>query len=393
MKPVSTALEGFGTTIFSTMSALAEEHGAINLGQGFPDEDGPADVRSVASDAILQGPNQYPPMAGLPELRQSVAQNSQRFYGIDVDWRTETLVTSGATEALTASLLGLLNPGDEVVIIEPAYDCYLPIIRLAGAVPRFIRLSPPEWDFPIEDLRRAVSEKTKALILNSPMNPTGKVFNINELKYISNILIENDCYAICDEVYEHLTYDGLDHIPLRSLPGMAERTVRIGSAGKTFSLTGWKVGYVSGPAPLIAAITRAHQFITFTTPPNLQIAVAYGLQKDDAYFRGLADGMQDRRDILVSGLGGLGFSVSPVGGTYFAVADIRSIGFQGTDFEFCEAITRQARVGAIPVSAFYEENGPENFVRFCFCKRREVLAEAVSRLESFFSLERGKGSA
>lgn len=393
MKPVSRALEGFGTTIFATMSALSQECDAINLGQGFPDEDGPEDVRSLASDAILNGPNQYPPMAGLPALRQAVAQSNRRFYGIDLDWQTETLVTSGATEALTASLLGLLNPGDEVVLIEPAYDCYLPIIRLAGAVPRFIRLSPPEWDFPIERLRQVISKKTKALILNTPMNPTGKVFSYNELEEISRILREYDCYAICDEVYEHLVFDGVDHIPLMSLPGMAERTVRVGSAGKTFSLTGWKVGYLSGPPPLIAAIARAHQFITFTTPPNLQMAVAYGLNKNDDYFDGLAHDMAERRDILVSGLEGLGFSVSPVGGTYFVVADISSIGFVGPDVEFCKEITRQARVAAIPLSAFYDGTGPENFVRFCFCKRKDVLAEAVSRLESFFSLERSKGTA
>lgn len=393
MKPVSRALEAFGTTIFSTMSALCEEHGAINLGQGFPDEDGPADVRSVASDAIMEASNQYPPMAGLPQLRQSVAQHNKRFYGIETDWRTQTLVTSGATEALTASLLGLLNPGDEVVIIEPAYDCYLPVIRMAGAVPRFIRLLPSDWDFPVEELRRTVTEKTKAIVLNSPMNPTGKVFNHNELGEISKILVEYDVYAICDEVYEHLIFDGVGHVPLMSLPGMEERTVRVGSAGKTFSLTGWKVGYVSGPATMITAITRAHQFITFTTPPNLQKAVAYGLQKEDAYFRDLADGMQARRDILVSGLKAIGFSVSPVGGTYFAIADIQPIGFEGSDVEFCETITREAGVGAIPVSAFYEEAGPQNFVRFCFCKRKEVLIEAVRRLESFFSLERRKGSA
>ena len=393
MKPLNAALEAFGTTVFSTMSALCEKYDAINLGQGFPDQDGPEDVRGVASNALLKGPNQYPPMTGLPMLRQSVAENNYRFYGIEVEWQTETLVTSGATEALTASLLGLLNPGDEVVIIEPAYDCYLPIIRLAGAVPRFIRLSPPDWRLPIQELRRIVGQKTKAIVLNSPMNPTGKVFSYSELNEISEILVDNDCYAICDEVYEHLIFDGAKHIPLMRLPGMAERTVRVGSAGKTFSLTGWKVGYLSGPASMIAAIARAHQYITFTTPPNLQMAVAYGLQKDNTYFEGLAAGMQAKRDALVSGLESIGFSVSPVGGTYFAVADIRSVGFEGTDDEFCQMITRQARVGAIPLSAFYEEAGPKNFVRFCFCKREEILAEAVDRLDRFFSLERGKGSA
>lgn len=384
MKSFNAALEDVGTTIFTVMSTLANECGAINLGQGFPDEDGPEDVRAEAARAVIDGPNQYPPMAGLPELRRSVGENNMRFYGLDMDWKTQILVTSGATEALTASLLALLNPGDEVVLFEPVYDCYLPIIRLAGARARFVRLSPPQWSLPIDALRAAVGPNTKAVVLNSPMNPTGKVFNKNELLEISKVIIENDCYAICDEVYEHLVFDGLSHIPLMSLPGMAERTLRIGSAGKTFSLTGWKVGYLSGPAQMIEAVSRAHQFITFTTPPNLQRAVAFGLAKEEAYFDGLAADLQIKRDMLVSGLAGIGMDVAPSHGTYFVNADIRSLGYEGTDSEFCAMITREAGVAAIPVSAFYAENGPRHMVRFCFCKRGEVLEEAVERLAAFF---------
>lgn len=384
LKPVNTALEGVGTTIFTVMSALAQEWGAINLGQGFPDEDGPADVREEAARAVVDGPNQYPPMAGLPELRRAVSENNKRFYGFDVDWKTQVLITSGATEALTASLLALLNPGDEVVLFEPAYDSYLPIVQLAGARARFVRLSPPDWSLPVEALRAAIGPDTKAVVLNSPMNPTGKVFNKKELSEISKLIVENDCYAICDEVYEHLVFDGLSHIPLMSLPGMAERTIRVGSAGKTFSLTGWKVGYLTGPARLIEAVGRAHQFITFTTPPNLQHAVAYALAKDEAYFKGLAADLQGKRDLLVDGLMGIGMKISPAQGTYFVNADIRSLGYDGTDSEFCTMITREARVAAIPVSAFYAEDGPRHLVRFCFCKRRDVLGEAVGRLAAFF---------
>ncbi|HRJ61164.1 MAG TPA: aminotransferase class I/II-fold pyridoxal phosphate-dependent enzyme, partial [Azospirillaceae bacterium] len=276
------------TTIFEVMSRLAEEHQAVNLGQGFPDDRGPADVLAEAERALRDDSNQYPSMMGTPALRQALAGHAKRFYGLDLDWRTQTLVTSGATEALAACLLGLLSPGDEVVLFEPLYDSYLPIVRLAGAVPKFVQLQPPNWSFTARDLERAFSPKTKLVLINDPLNPAGKAFTVEELDLLASFIERYDALAVCDEVYEHIVFDGRPHVPLITRPGMAERCLKIGSAGKTFSLTGWKVGYVTGPARLIAPAAKAHQFLTFTTPPNLQSAVAYGLNKDDGYFSGLA---------------------------------------------------------------------------------------------------------
>jgi N-succinyldiaminopimelate aminotransferase len=383
LKPVNEVIGALGTTVFTVMSALSVDHGAINLGQGFPDEDGPADVREAAARAAIDGPNQYPPMMGLPLLRQAVADHNRRFYGLDVDWQTQVLVTSGATEALTASLLALLRPGDEVVLIEPVYDSYLPIVQLAGAVPRMVRLRPPEWSLPEVELRSAFGPRTKLVVMNSPMNPTGKVFSDAELALVADLAIRHDAYVICDEVYEHLVFSGARHVPLMTLPGMAERTIRIGSAGKTFSLTGWKVGYLTGAADLIGAVAKAHQFITFTTPPSLQAAVAQGLGKDDGYFAGLAAAMERKRDRLVAGLRDVGFDVLPSQGTYFANVDFRPLWNQGSDVEFAMKLVREARVGTIPVSAFYPADPPGHLVRFCFCKRDEVLDEAVARLRMF----------
>ena len=384
MKPFNGTISGLGTTIFTTMSALSVEHDAINLGQGFPDEDGPEDILETAARHIQSGPNQYPPMMGVPSLRQAVAEHNRRFHDLDVDWRDQVLVTSGATEALTASLLALLNPGDEVVLLEPAYDCYLPIVALAGAIPKFVRLEPPDWVLPIDALRDALSRQTKVIILNSPMNPNGKVFQRSELEHIAALLEEFDAYAICDEVYEHLVFSDAVHIPLMTLPGMANRCLRIGSAGKTFSLTGWKVGYVTGSPALIRAVAKAHQFITFTTPPNLQEAVAFGLGKPDSYFSDLATELQSKRDHLSAGLADVGFDVGETMGTYFLTADIRSFGIADTDAEFSEKLVREARVGTVPVSAFYAANGPKHWVRFCFCKKTEVLDDAINRLKAFF---------
>ncbi len=307
VKPANELLSGIGTTIFTVMSALATQHGAINLGQGFPDGDGPPDVLAAAAAALADGRNQYPPLTGVPELRQAVAAANARFYGLDVDPVTEVVVTSGATEAITASLMALLNPGDEVVLIEPLYDTYLPIVRMLGAVPRLVRLQPPRWELPRAELAAAFGPKTKAILLNTPMNPTSKVFTGAELAFIADLLVKHDAYAVCDEVYEHLTYDGWRHIPLMTLPGLRERCLRIGSAGKTFSLTGWKIGYITAPAPLALLAARAHQNLTFTTPPNLQRAVAVGLAKDDAYFAGLSSTLQAKRDRLASGWRGWGW--------------------------------------------------------------------------------------
>jgi N-succinyldiaminopimelate aminotransferase len=384
VKPANSVLGGYGTTIFTVMSALAAEHQAINLGQGFPDEDGPEDVRRVAAEALLAGPNQYPPMTGLPELRRAVAEHNRRFYGLEADVGAEVLVTSGATEALAACLFGLLEPGDEAILLEPLYDSYLPIVRRAGAVPRLVRLEPPDWALPEAALAAAFGPRTKLLLLNTPMNPTGKVFSRGELEFVADLLRRHDAYAVCDEVYEHLVYDGRRHVPLMTLPGMRERTARIGSAGKTFSLTGWKVGYVTAAPALLAPVAKAHQFLTFTTPPDLQRAVAYGLGKDDAYFASLASGLQAKRDLLAGGLERLGFGVLGVEGSYFVSADFRPLGFAGDDAAFCRHIITEAGVAAIPVSAFYESGDVRHLARFCFCKREEVLREALDRLARHF---------
>ena len=384
MKQANNILSGYGTTVFEVMSRLAIEHQSINLGQGFPDEDGPEDVRQVAADALMAGPNQYPPMLGIPELRQAVAAHGQHHYGLDVDWETEVMVASGATEVLTGCMLGLIEPGDEVVLIEPLYDCYLPIIRRAGGVPKMVRIEPPDWTLPREALAAAFSGKTKLILLNNPMNPAAKVFTDDELSFIAELVIAHDAYAVCDEVYEHIAFDGRGHTPLMTLPGMRDRAIKIGSAGKTFSLTGWKVGYATATPEVLAPIAKAHQFVTFTTPPNLQKAVAYGLGKDDAYFQGLSDEMQAKRDRFAVGLNKLGFGLIDCQGTYFMFADFRPLGFDGDDVAFCQHITTEAGVTAVPVSAFYLENGPKHFVRFCFSKKNEVLDAAIDRLEKHF---------
>ena len=388
VKTPNSLLSATGTTIFTVMSALANQHGSINLGQGFPDTEGPEDVIQAAADALRDGRNQYPPMTGVPELRQAVAHANARFYGLDVDPVTEVVVTSGATEAITACLMALLDPGDEVVVIEPLYDTYLPVIRMLGAVPRIVRLSPPKWELPRAQLAAAFGSKTKAILLNTPMNPTGKVFTAAELAFIADLLVRHDAFAVCDEVYEHLTFDGWKHIPLMTLPGMRERCLRIGSAGKTFSLTGWKIGYVSGPAALVSIVAKAHQNLTFTTPPNLQRAVAVGLAKPDAYFEKLGADLAERRDRLSEGLTRIGFGVLPAQGSYFVSADFRPLGFIGDDVAFCRHITEHARVTAIPVSAFYEGEAPRHYARFAFCKKFEVLDQAVARLDEHFSAKR-----
>jgi aspartate/methionine/tyrosine aminotransferase len=369
------------------MSALAVRHGSINLGQGFPDTDGPADVLQAAADALMDGRNQYPPLTGVPELREAVSQANARFYGLTVDPASEVVVTSGATEAITACLMAVLDPGDEIVLIEPLYDTYAPVARMLGAVPRFVRLSPPAWELPRAALAAAFGPRTKAILLNTPMNPTGKVFTAAELAFVADLLVQHDAYAICDEVYEHLTFDGARHVPLMTFPGLRDRVMRIGSAGKTFSLTGWKVGYVTAPAALAAVVAKAHQNLTFTTPPNLQRAVAHGLAKDDSYFVGIGAALQAKRDRLAEGLAGLGFGVLPTSGSYFLTTDFSPLGFAGDDAAFCRHITEHAGVTAIPVSAFYDQpDAPVHFARFAFCKREAVLDEAVARLRQHFGV-------
>ncbi len=385
MRPGNAILSSYGTTIFEVMSRLAREHKAINLGQGFPDGNGPDDVRAAAASALEDRPNQYPPMLGVPELRQAVAANNARFYDLHVDWQSEVMVTSGATEALAASLFGLINPGDEVVLIEPLYDSYLPIVRQAGGVPRLVRLQPPEWTLPRAALSATFGPRTKLVVINSPMNPTGKVFSRSDLDCIADLLRRYDAYAVCDEVYEHLSFDDVAHVPLMSIDGMRERCVRIGSAGKTFSLTGWKVGYVTASPHLLAPIAKSHQFLTFTTPPNLQYAVAFGLAKGDAYFSDLSASLAAKRDRLTNALTEISFDVLPCQGTYFLTAGFGRLGFDGDDEAFCRHITLAAGVAAVPTSAFYAENAARRFVRFCFCKDDDVLDEAASRLARLFA--------
>ena len=386
MKPGNEILAEYGTTVFEVMSRLAIEHGAINLGQGFPDDNGPDDVRAKAAEAVLAGPNQYPPMLGVAELRQAVAAHAARFYGLEVDWQTEVMVTSGATESLAACILGLLNPGDEVVLFEPLYDSYVPMIRRAGGLPRFVRLEPPDWRLDPDRLAQAFSDKTKFVLLNNPLNPAAKVFSERELGWIAEQVIRHDAYAVCDEVYEHIVFSGARHVPLMSLAGMRERCLRIGSAGKTFSLTGWKVGYTTAAPELLARVAKAHQFVTFTTAPNLQRAVAYGLGKDDAYFSGLARGMEDKRDLIRDGLTQAGFQPAICDGSYFLNADFRALGFNGDDVDFCRYITTEVGVTAVPVSAFFDgDDGPKSLVRFCFCKQDEILEQAVAKLAAHFA--------
>ena len=383
MKSTNPVYTGLPMTIFEVMSRLAITHGAINLGQGFPDVDGPADVKQLAADELVSGLNQYPPMMGLVDLRKAVAEANRRFYGLDVDWQSEMLVTSGATEALSDCMAGLIVPGDEVVLIEPLYDCYLPLVRRAGGIPRLVRVTPPDWTLDRDALAAAFGPRTKAILINNPMNPAAKVFSPEELSLIVDLCVRHDAIAICDEVYEHIVFDRRRHIPLMTLPGMRERSVRIGSAGKTFSLTGWKVGYVTAPPHLLEPITKAHQFTTFTTPPNLQKAVTFGLAKGDDYYAALAGELEKKRDRFAAGIAALGFDVAPCAGTYFITADVSPLRLNEGDADLCKRMTVEAGVAAVPMSAFYDAEGPRQFVRFCFSKRDAILDQAVDRLATW----------
>ncbi|MCR6631110.1 MAG: aminotransferase [Magnetospirillum sp.] len=369
-----------GTTIFETMSRLANTHGAVNLGQGFPEGLEPAALVERLAQADRAGPHQYPSMMGTPSLRQAVADHETRAWGLATR-PEQVMVTSGATEALAACFFGLIEPGDEVVLIEPLYDSYLPIIRRAGGTPKLVRVEPPHWTLPREQLTAAFGPRTRLLVLNSPTNPCGKVYDADELAFIADLLDRHDCLAVCDEVYEHLTFDGRRHIPLASLPGMRARAVKIGSAGKIFSLTGWKVGWVVAETEVLAPIAKAHQFLTFTTPPSLQEAVAWGLEQQRDYLDGLAGVLQGRRDRLAAGLTAAGFRVLPTGGSYFLTADFAPLGFTGSDADFCRMITEKAGVAAIPVSAFYQGGAPAHYARFCFAKTDDAIDRAIERLQ------------
>jgi len=371
------------TTIFTVMSAAAAKYDAVNLGQGFPDEDGPATIRAAAAEALRVGPNQYPPMRGVPELRRAIAAHAARFHGLNLDPDSQIVVTSGATEALAACIMALAGQGGEVVLLDPAYDCYRPIAEAVGASVRTITLQPPHWRLTEADLRAAITPQTRALIINTPMNPIGRVFDREELEIIARVSAPTNAMVICDEVYEHLVFDGRAHIPLMSLPGMAERTVRCGSAGKMFSLTGWKVGWISGAPAAIEVIAKAHQFLTFTTSPALQLGVAHGLEHEMDFTLDLTRRLQANRDLLASGLARLGFEVGQSQGTYFLTAGIRGL-TDAPDHVFCEQLVREAGVAAIPLSAFFESGKQTGFLRFAFCKQRAVIENALSRLQQFF---------
>lgn len=367
------------TTVFETMSRLAREHQAVNLGQGFPDDPGPDDVRQKAAEAVLNGWNQYPPMMGLPELRAAITAHYKRFQGLDLDTESEVMVTSGATEALAGALMALIQPGDEVVLFQPLYDAYVPLVKRAGGIPRYVKLKPPHWRFTEADLAAAFSEKTRVVLFNNPLNPAGVVYGRDDLEMLARFCVKFDAVAVCDEVWEHVIFDGLTHIPLISLNGMRERTVKIGSAGKIFSLTGWKVGFVIASPRLMKGLSKAHQFITFTTPPNLQAAVAYGLGKEDAYFSGMRTTFQRSRDRFVAGARALGLSVLNSTGTYFVNVDIAPL-TNLDDVTFCQRLVSESGVAAIPVSAFYAEDAVTSVVRFCFAKTDETIDAALERL-------------
>lgn len=389
MKSPNAFLGSLPTTIFTTMSQLAADHDAVNLGQGFPDAEGPSLLIDAACAALRDGRNQYAPLTGLPELREAVARANARDYGLEVDPAREVIVTSGATEALAVSLMALIEPGDEVVLIEPLYDTYLPVLRMLGAIPRCVRVEAPDWHLPRDALRAAFSDRTKLILLNSPMNPSGKVFSVDELDFIADLVREHDCFAVCDEVYEHLTFD-VRHIPLMTRPDMRTRTVRIGSAGKSFSVTGWKIGYITCCPALAAVIAKAHQIVAFSSAPNLQRAVAKGLDLGDDFFHDLAASLKSRRDYLAAGLGALGFPTLPADGSYFLVADISAHAAGRDDVAFCRDLVTQAGVAAIPVSAFYATGGaepPRHLIRFAFCKSEGVLREALDRLGRTFGQE------
>jgi aspartate/methionine/tyrosine aminotransferase len=377
MNPVYAAL---GRTIFDVMSGLARETGAINLGQGFPEDDGPLDVREAAARALLEASNQYPPMRGLPALREAVAEHYGRLQGVALDWQSEVTVTSGATEALAAAILAVCADGDEVIVLEPAYDCYAPLIRRAGGTPRFVRLTAPDWTLDEAALDAAITPRTRAIVINTPGNPAATVFDDATLAAIARRCIARDLVAISDEVWEHLTFNGVAHRSMLAVPGMRERTIKIGSAGKIFSMTGWKVGFVCAAPPLAEMVTKAHQFLTFTTAPNLQSAVAYGLAKPAAHFGAMREEFARSRDRMADALAREGFVTTPCSGTYFMNVDLPQSGIAMGDYDFAVHAVKRAGVAAIPLSAFYDDGGERRYIRLCFAKRDATLDRGVAAL-------------
>jgi N-succinyldiaminopimelate aminotransferase len=378
-KLVNPIFANLSTSIFEEMSMLARQHAAINLGQGFPDDPGPADIRQKAADAIVDGWNQYPPMMGLPELRSAIALHYARHQALEIDATDEVMVTSGATEAIAGALLATLSPGDEVVMFEPAYDAYLPLVLRAGGVPKFVKLAPPDWRFDLARLKAAIGPRTRAVLFNNPLNPAGCVYDADDLAILAAALQGTQAVVIADEVWEHVMFDGRRHVSVLALPELRKRSIKIGSAGKIFNLTGWKVGFVVADPALLKVLAKAHQYITFTTPPNLQTAVAYGLGKAPEHFAAMRADLQARRDHLQRGLAQAGFAVLPSAGTYFLNVDLAPQGL-GDDAAFCRRMVAEAGVAAIPVSAFYAKADMRSTIRFCFAKNYDTLDEAVRRL-------------
>jgi len=378
-------LAGLGTTIFAEMSARAVATGSINLGQGFPDRDGPPQIARAAADAIIQGRgNQYPPGPGLPELRHAITEHQQRFYRMGYDPDTEVLVTTGATEAVAAALLALVEPGDEVIAFEPYYDSYAANIAMAGGTRVPVTLRPPGFRPDLAELARAITPRTRLILLNSPHNPTGSVFTRDELAAIAALAVQHDLLVVTDEVYEHLIFDG-EHVPIATFPGMRERTVTISSAGKTFSFTGWKIGWAMATAELVTAVKTAKQFLTFVSGGPFQYAIAQALALPDAYYGTLLADLRTQRDLLTRGLAEIGFEVYPPQGTYFVTTDIRPLG-ERDGMEFCRRLPDRAGVVAIPSQVFYDHvDAARTQVRFAFCKRPEVLTEALARLKTFLT--------
>ncbi len=372
-------LDGIPPTIFTTMSALAMRTGAVNLGQGFPDADGPASVLAAAQDAIRSGANQYAPGIGVPALRQAIARHQQRHYGLDLDPDTQVLVTTGCTEGIAAALLGLVDPGDEVIVLEPYYDSYVAMIAMAGGVRRVVTLRAPDFRLDPDELRAAVTTRTRFLLLNSPHNPTGTVLGRVELQAVADVAIEHDLVVITDEVYEHLTFDDRAHVPLATLTGMFERTLSLSSAGKSYSVTGWKVGWATGPAELVSAVLAAKQWLTFTSGTPLQHAIAHALDHEPDWPRALGRDLQDRRDLLCDGLEKIGLDVRRPEGTYFALADISSLDW-ADGMEFCLALPERAGVVAIPAQPFHDTRAGDQLVRWAFCKDAGVIEEGLQRL-------------
>jgi N-succinyldiaminopimelate aminotransferase len=385
---LSARLQGFGTTVFAEMSALAVATGSVNLGQGFPDYPGPPEMLDIARAAIGTAADQYPPGPGIPELREAIAAHQQGFRGLAYDPADEVLVTAGATEALSAALLALLDTGDEVVLFEPMYDCYAAGIAMAGGVARPVPLHPPadgtgRWTFDPAELRAAITPRTKLLLVNTPHNPTGKVFTREELTTLAGHALDHDVLVLTDEVYEHLVFSGATHTPIATLPGMRERTLVVSSAGKTFNVTGWKIGWICGPAPLVSAVRTAKQFLTYVNGGPFQPAVAAGLRLPDAYFTAAARDLEYRRDVLVQGLRDAGLPVVSPEATYFATVDVRGVQPDGDGLAFCRALPERAGVVAVPTGVFYDPAHAHlgrHLVRFAFCKGDAVLGEAVERL-------------